>query len=166
LTPDDGSYSSSGSFNGISLDPIDHLGYAPAGHKMNPGPHSKDALDYLMTIFPKDGLGALPYSKSVSVSAPTLDAAFEGIVLELPGKPKTLYVDGKNAASVSLRESIVALLDLASETLDCNALVIVLERSAPNLGELLHSLMYVGGSVVTKPPFAVDAAFVLVGLEI
>ncbi|KAF9452351.1 hypothetical protein P691DRAFT_661180 [Macrolepiota fuliginosa MF-IS2] len=152
LTPDDGSYSSGGSFNSISLEP--------------PGPQSKDALDYLMTIFPKDGLGALPYSKRVSVSAPTLDAAFEGIVLELPGKPKTLYVDGKNAASVSLRESIVALLDLASESLDCNALVIVLERSAPNLGELLHSLMYVGGSVVTKPPFAVDAAFVLVGLEI
>lgn len=62
--------------------------------------------------------------------------------------------------------SIVALLDLASENLDCNALVIVLERSAPNLGELLHSLMYVGGSVVTKPPFVVDPAFVLVGLEI
>ncbi len=64
------------------------------------------------------------------------------------------------------RYSIVALLDLASENLGCSALVIVLERSAPNLGELLHSLMYVGGSVVTKPPFAVDPAFVLVGLEI
>lgn len=156
-----------------------------------------------MTIFPKDGLKALPHSKSVSISAPTFGAAFEGVVLELPGKPKTLYVDGKNAASVNLREryvphiyclvlrhkwdgswwspapqspkvyshvlplcSIVALLDLASENLDCSALVIVLERSAPNLGELLHALMYVGGSVVTKPPFAVDPAFVLVGLEI
>lgn len=62
--------------------------------------------------------------------------------------------------------SIVALLDLSSENLDCHALVIVLERSAPNLAELLHSLMYVGGAVVTKPPFAVDPAFVLVGLEI
>lgn len=62
--------------------------------------------------------------------------------------------------------SIVALLDLASESLGCHALVIVLERSAPNLGELLHSLMYVGGAVVTKPAFAVDPAFVLVGLDI
>lgn len=119
-----------------------------------------------MTIFPKDGLRALPHSKGVSVSASTLGADYEGVVLELPGKPKTLYVDGKNSASVNLRESIVALLDLASENLGCEALVIVLERSAPNLGELLHSLMYVGGSVVTKPPFAVDPAFVLVGLEI
>jgi len=119
-----------------------------------------------MTIFPKDGLQALSHSKGVLISAPTLGSEYEGFVLELPGKPKTLYVDGKNSASVSLRESIVALLDLASENLDCNALVIVLERSAPNLGELLHSLMYVNGSVVTKPPFAVDPAFVLVGLEI
>ncbi len=33
-------------------------------------------------------------------------------------------------------------------------------------GELLHSLMYVGGVVVTNPPFAVDPRFVLVGIEI
>ena len=63
-------------------------------------------------------------------------------------------------------DSIVALLDLADERLDCQALIIVLERSSPTLGSVLHSLMYVGGSVVTKPPFQVDPAFVLVGLEI
>ena len=62
--------------------------------------------------------------------------------------------------------SIVALLDLADERLDCQALIIVLERSSPTLSSVLHSLMYVGGSVVTKPPFQVDPAFVLVGLEI
>lgn len=161
-----------------------------------------------MTIFPKEGLQALPHSKGVLISTPTLGTEYEGFVLDLPGQPKTLYVDGKNSASVNLREryvtqcshllglvfhqrgtdhdghvfhiyldslftrfllsrcSIVALLDLASENLDCEALVIVLERSAPNLGELLHSLMYVNGSVVTKPPFTVDPAFVLVGLDI
>ncbi|KXN90642.1 hypothetical protein AN958_03882 [Leucoagaricus sp. SymC.cos] len=166
LTPDDGSYSSSGSIDSIPISSINHKGYAPTSEKAKSDSQAKDALDYLMTIFPKDGLKVLPYSKSVSISAPTLEAAFDGVVLQLPGKPKTLYVDGKNAASVSLRESIVALLDLASENLDCNALAIVLERSAPNLGELLHSLMYVGGSVVTKPPFPIDPAFVLVGLEI
>lgn len=70
-----------------------------------------------MTIFPKDGLKALPHSKSVSVSAPTLDAEFEGVVLQLPGKPRTVYIDGKNAASVSLRERYVstpAVLSLTS----------------------------------------------------
>jgi len=128
--------------------------------------HQNDALDFLMTIFPKNGLAALPHSQSVAISAPNLGAAFDGVVLSLPGKPKTLYVDGKSAHSVSIRESIVALLDLADESLGCSALVIVLERSSPTLGDILHSLMYVGGSVVTKPPFAVASAFVLVGLEI
>ncbi|KAJ7346523.1 ornithine decarboxylase antizyme-domain-containing protein [Mycena albidolilacea] len=128
--------------------------------------HEKDALDFLMTIFPRHGLAALPHSKSVAISAPNMGAAFDGVVLQLPGKPKTLYVDGKSAQSVSIRDSIVALLDLADESLECSALVIVLERSSPALGKILHSLMYVGGTVVTKPPFEVDPAFVLVGLEI
>jgi len=119
-----------------------------------------------MTIFPRNGVGALPYSRSVAISAPNLGAAFDGVVLQLPGKPKTLYVDGKSAQSVSIRESIVALLDLADESLECSALVIVLERSSPSLGKILHSLMYIGGTVVTKPPFEVDPAFVLVGMEI
>lgn len=119
-----------------------------------------------MTVFPHHGLSALPYAKSVSISAPNLGADFEGVVLEMPGSLKTLYVDGKSAESVSLRESIVALLDLADESLECTSLIIVLERSSPNLGKILHSLMYVGGTVVTKPLFKVDPAFVLVGLEI
>ncbi|KAL1744659.1 ornithine decarboxylase antizyme-domain-containing protein [Schizophyllum fasciatum] len=126
----------------------------------------QDALDFLMTVFPDDGLSALPYAKSVSINSPDMGAEFNGAVLSLPGKPKTLYVDGKNAQAVSLRESIVALLDLADERLGCEALIIVLERASPALGDLLHSLMYVGGTVVTKPIFRVDPAFVLVGMEI
>ncbi|KAL6300595.1 ornithine decarboxylase antizyme-domain-containing protein [Sparassis latifolia] len=124
------------------------------------------ALDFLSALFPRNALGALPHAKSVSISAPNMDATFEGVVLELPGKPKTLYVDPKSAANVNVRESIVALLDLADERLQCSALVIALERSSPALGELLHSLMYVGGTVVTTPPFPVDAAYILVGMEI
>ena len=68
------------------------------------GKHSKDALDFLLTIFPRDGLDALPYAKSVTISAPNMGATFDGVVLKLPGKPKALYVDGKTAQSVSLRE--------------------------------------------------------------
>lgn len=128
--------------------------------------NQQDALDFAMTLFPDDGVAALPYAKSVSISSPDMGADFSGAVLALPGKPKTLYVDGKNAQSVSLRESIVALLDLADERLGCEALIIVLERASPTLGDLLHSLMYVGGTVVTKPVFRVDPAFVLVGMEI
>ncbi|GLB37147.1 putative ornithine decarboxylase antizyme [Lyophyllum shimeji] len=154
LTPDDDDDSNCGSFGSGSSS-------APRNKSQE-----KDALDFLMNLFPHQGLQALPYARRVSISAPQLGAAFDGVVLELPGKPKTLYVDGKSAESVSLRESIVALLDLADESLGCSALVIVLERASPNLGALLHSLMYVGGTVVTKPVFQVDSAYVLVGLEI
>lgn len=65
---------------------------------------SKDALDFLLTIFPRDGLDALSFAKSVVISAPNTGAIFDGVILELPGKPKALYVDGKSAQSVSLRE--------------------------------------------------------------
>ncbi|KAI0769657.1 ornithine decarboxylase antizyme-domain-containing protein [Trametes elegans] len=121
---------------------------------------------FLSALFPRNALSAAPYAKSVAISTPGVGTTFEGVVLSLPNTPKTFYVDGKCAADVNLRESIVALLDLADEQLECNALVIALERSSPALGELLHSLMYVGGTVVTKPPFPVDPAYVLVGMEI
>jgi len=123
-------------------------------------------LDFLTTLFPRNALSAMPYAQGVSVASPNLGAVFDGVILDLPGKTKTLYIDGKNAQNVNLRESIVALLDLAGEQLDCAALVIALEKSASRLGDLLHSLMYVGGCVVTKPPFQVDSTYILVGLEV
>jgi hypothetical protein len=70
----------------------------------NDGNRSNDALEFLLTIFPRDGLVALPYAKSVAIAAPNMGATFDGVVLEMPGKPKVLYVDGKTAQSVSLRE--------------------------------------------------------------
>jgi len=127
---------------------------------------SSAALDFLTALFPRSGLTALPHAKSVNITSPTLQTAWEGIVLDLPGDRRTLYVHGKGAEQVALRESIVALLDLADEHLECTAFVIALEKNSPALGDLLHSLMYVGGTVVTKPPFEVDVAYVLVGIEI
>jgi len=126
----------------------------------------KDALDFLMSLFSRHGLSALPHSRSVTISAPNMGVEFNGVVLHVPGSPKTFYVDGKSSQSLNLRESIVALLDLADEQLGCDGLVIVLERSSPHLATILHSLMYVGGTVVTKPLYAVHPAYVLVGLEI
>lgn len=66
-----------------------------------------DALAFLMALFPHQGLQALPYAKKVSISAPNIGAAFEGVVLNLPREPKTLYVDGKSAETISLRERSV-----------------------------------------------------------
>lgn len=66
--------------------------------------HSNNALDLLLNIFPRNGLSILPFAKSVVVSVPNMGASFDGVVLELPERPKTLYIDGKNAPAVSLRE--------------------------------------------------------------
>jgi len=125
-----------------------------------------NALELLSTLFPNHAMTALPYAKSVSISSPEMCTSFDGVMLELPGKPKTFYVDGKSAELVNVRESIVALLDLADEHLQCSALVIALEKASPALSGLLHALMYVGGTVVTKPDFPIHPAYILVGLEI
>ena len=85
LTPDD-------------VDEPSSIGSSEAPHDHN------DALDFLCTLFPKDALTALPYAKRVSIAGESLGATFDGVVLELPEKPRTLYVDGKSAAHVNLRE--------------------------------------------------------------
>lgn len=59
----------------------------------------------------------------------------------------------------------MALLDLAGEHLDCEAFVIALERRTPALAGLIHSLLYVSGTVVSRPPFEVEDDYVLVGID-
>lgn len=87
---------------------------------------SQDALDFLLTIFPREGLQALPYAKSVAISAPNLGATFDGVVLELPGTSKVLYVDGKSAQSVSLRERYVHTQSLMYSFISTNLSVFYL----------------------------------------
>ncbi len=67
--------------------------------------HSNDdALELLTTLFPNHGATAWKYAKSVSVSSLEMGISFDGVVLELPGKPKTFYVDCKSAEVINLRE--------------------------------------------------------------
>jgi hypothetical protein len=77
-------------------------------------------------------------------------------------------------SALNIRESLTALLDLASESLFANHLILVLDkddREPERLGELLHALMYVGGAVVK--PGALEGGWewdarqwVLVGMEL
>jgi len=127
---------------------------------------SSQTLDFLTSLFPSAALRALPYAKSVQVSSADMGASWEGVILSLPGQPKTLYVGGKGAEKVKLRESIVAILDLAEEHLECESFVIALDKSSPALGDLLHSFMYLGGTIVSEPPFPCDPACILVGIEL
>jgi len=153
LTPDDGSSSSISSIGSLDW---------------------RATPEFLLTLFPQAAIRASPYAKSVSVSAD--GTTFDGFVLDLPrgisgANPKanitrTLFVDGKGADTVKLRECLVAILDLADEHLSCKAVVIALEKSNPVLGNLVHSLMYAGGAYVTQPVFEVDPAHVLLGIEV
>ncbi|WRT69988.1 uncharacterized protein IL334_006981 [Kwoniella shivajii] len=75
--------------------------------------------------------------------------------------------------ALDIRESLTALLDLASDALEASNLVLVLdrdEREQEGLGELLHSLMYVGGQVLKPPSFEGwewdIRKWVLVGMEL
>jgi len=121
------------------------------------------ALPFLQDLFPRRARAALRHATSVAITQD--DVTWDGVVLALPGTPKTLYVNGRGAESVQLRESIVALLDLAGEHLDCEGFVIALEKKTPALAGLIHSLLYVSGTVVSKPPFDVDPKYVLVGID-
>lgn len=94
LTPDDGS-----DFGSLEL-----RSSPPISCKQE-----NDTLDFLMNLFPRQGLQALPYATKVSISAPHMGASFDGVVLELPGQTKTFYVDGKSAESVSIRERCAKL---------------------------------------------------------
>ena len=108
---------STSSSSDISTPPLTPDGYNRGQGSISPTSGSKvsrDALDFLMTLFPRHGLIALPYAKRMSISAPNLGAAFDGVVLDLPGEPRTLYVDGKSAESVNLRERYGNLLGLSS----------------------------------------------------
>jgi len=113
---------------------------------------------------PKAIQAAFPYTRSVSIAQDGV--TWEGFVLSLPGQPKALYICGKGAERVQLRESITALLDLADEHLGCSAFVIALEKASPALKGLLHSFAYVNGQVVRMPAFPVNPKYVLVGIEI
>ncbi len=55
--------------------------------------------------------------------------------------------------ALDMRESLTALLDLAADSLSATSLILALDkddREPEKLGELLHSLMYVGGQAVKQ----------------
>jgi len=134
--------------------------------------HDPTALEVLATLFPNSAAAraALPYAKAlriISRQGATPEAStWDGVVLSLPGQERTLYVIGRGAEALMLRESVTALLDLADEHLECTAFVIALEKDTPGLGELVHALTYLSGQIVTKPPFVANPSYVLVGIEL
>lgn len=102
---------------------------------------------FLSKVYPR----STQVHRAVSVSAGgDADSIWKLAVLDNKDS-KSLYAKGAAGfEGINLRENLVDLLDLADEELDCDRVVVVLDKSDANLAQLLHSLLYVGGVVL--PP--------------
>lgn len=127
-----------------------------------PTPALEDSLlDY---VFPSDSpVQGLP---SRAVELTQIHAGWEGVVLDNPDQgTRTLYVAGGSYEDVNMRESVCAVLELAEEDLACTGVVMCLEKKTSHIGDLIHALLYVGGTI-TNLPFPAAAAYILVGLDL
>jgi len=121
---------------------------------------------FLKSVFPRSKVRdrALPINSDSGIW--NLALFDEGV----DGK-RVLYAKGSGGFEVmNLRENLVSLLDRADEELDCDQVVVVLEKKDKNLGSLLHSLMYVGGVVIPSTASSIhrkhSSSCVLVGIEL
>ncbi|KAK9899141.1 hypothetical protein P389DRAFT_209149 [Cystobasidium minutum MCA 4210] len=85
---------------------------------------------------------------------------------------KTLYLCPEDMEKLD-SQTLVELLEIADEDLECSALVIALERKTKEdnetLAETLHALMYVGGAIVAPDAGVVkydSEKYILVGLDL
>lgn len=79
---------------------------------------------------------------------------------------RTLYAQAVCGSEVSSREGVISLLDFGDEELECDQVVVVLNKKDSDLAQQLHSLMYVGGNVIPPTKSKHSNDFVLVGLEL
>lgn len=148
---------------------------------------SEIAHDLAATIFPSLDLsgraGVECSAIPVEVTSGSEEwAAWDGFVLdharyvengqeEEDGEVRTLYVKSRNYDGVNARENVIALLELADEAMECDSVVICLDKTNPDLSSTLHSLLYVGGSIVHADAsqgieFMHSADYVLIGLDL
>jgi len=62
-----------------------------------------------------------------------------------------LPVEKKSVLEYHLKWSILALLDLADATLDCDRLVICIAKNLKNISNIVHAFSYVGFDALVEP---------------
>jgi len=62
-----------------------------------------------------------------------------------------LPVEKKSVLEYHLKWSILALLDLADATLDCDRLVICIAKNLKNISNIVHGFSYVGFDALVEP---------------
>ncbi|EXX73325.1 hypothetical protein RhiirA5_349783 [Rhizophagus irregularis] len=83
-------------------------------------------------------------------------------------KNNTLFLRVSSLEYDSLKESIVAVIELAEELLKCDTLVICLDRNDKNssLSTLIRSFFYFGFELVPPGTYNHSNEFILVGMEL
>ncbi|KAF9913156.1 hypothetical protein EC991_003616 [Linnemannia zychae] len=79
-----------------------------------------------------------------------------------------LYLRGNGWDDMDIRESVVAALDLAEEQFECSVVYLCLEKSHPQLEDIVRALMYAGFEVVHKGVLAhrADDKYFVLGIEL
>ncbi|KAL7409888.1 hypothetical protein BDY24DRAFT_191979 [Mrakia frigida] len=133
----------------------------------------KTHTSFLESLFPKHAQEASKVSQSVLITSNASSVSWSGALLDapqVPGSP-TLLVSVPMAEGVEIREHVEILLDLAFDSLNCSTLVFVLDKSSPDLRELVHGLLFIGGTIVRPDArsgweWEVDEGKVLIGMEL
>ncbi|BGP16821.1 hypothetical protein JCM10213v2_004826 [Rhodosporidiobolus nylandii] len=148
----------------IASSPTDsfHFGKAGAAAPLLSPPYTEEAQDpfaaasgeasLLKNIFPaaSASVHALP-TTAVKVDD-LIGAGWEGAVVhDSAAGLRTLYVAGGKLEDLELREAVVDVIDRAEEQWGANGVVLALEKSTEDLGNLVHGLTYVGFTVFDKP---------------
>ncbi|WWC64843.1 uncharacterized protein I303_107457 [Kwoniella dejecticola CBS 10117] len=117
------------------------------------------------TLSPNFSQVLRPHDPLLSISPPTS--------ANLSSSP--ISMSNMTPFGLDIKESLTALLDLSADALEASNLVLVLDRDEndqESLGELLHSLMYVGGQVLKSPAKSLNSwewdirRWVLVGMDL
>lgn len=123
----------------------------------------KNDQNVLTTLFPSSS----PIHELASTSV-ELSETWRGSILDNSATGlRTLYVMSNDISSndVNLRDAVCDILEKAEEEFGANGVVIALDKKTADLGELVHQLCYVGGTI-TNQPFASDPRYVLVALDL
>jgi hypothetical protein len=74
-----------------------------SGAGLHPTRANEEPSMFLKSLFPEHVPAAHPFASPIRIDSQP-DSNWDGFVLSLPGKPKTLYVDGSGAGQHMLRE--------------------------------------------------------------
>ncbi|KAK4054244.1 hypothetical protein OIV83_001270 [Microbotryomycetes sp. JL201] len=91
---------------------------------------------------------------STAVDLSDVVPSWQGAVLDNASSGlRTLYVMSTSsiANDVNLRDAVCGVLEKAEDEFGANGVVIALDKKAADLGELVHQLCYVGGTITNQP---------------